>query len=162
MERLTAKPLTLEELRKAYDFSERIGAHVLLRVGLSECEGVIDRRDDDGICAVYAAGGEWLKEKDYGKTWVAYAAKLPRLDRSAWQPCEECESCGNCKHGSEHICPFGCSDLIAFEPVGFCKHCGRPLTDAAWDMLEKRLEEQYENHSNHQPERRCGQERDRL
>lgn len=119
------KPLTLEELRKLYDFSEFIGAHVLLRVGLSEREGVIDYRDDDGICAVYAASGEWLKEKDYGKTWVAYAAEPTILNRSAWDPC--------C------VCSVHHKDWGEYQ-YGFCPYCGRPLTDSAWEILEKRLE----------------------
>ena len=28
-----------------------------------------------------------------------------------------------------------------YEPLNYCPHCGRPLTDAAWEMLEKRMEE---------------------
>lgn len=90
-------PLTLEELRNAYDFSKRVGLHVLIQFDSCKCEyeGVIDHRDDDGICAVYAASGEWLKEKDYGKTWVAYDAEPPRLDRSAWEPCEHCKPSKN-------------------------------------------------------------------
>lgn len=51
--------------------------------------------------------------------------KQTRLDRSAWEPCECCKSAkfmnGNAMHN-------------------FCTECGRQLTDAAWDMLEKRLE----------------------
>lgn len=136
------KPLTLEELKNAYDFSRRVGIHVLIQFDSCKCEynGVIDHRYDDGICAVYAASGEWLKEKDYGKTWLAYASEPPRLDRSAWEPCEYCESkCQMCLRNKTSRCEK-CNNYDCYYPVSnFCKHCGRPLNDAAWEMLERRL-----------------------
>lgn len=55
------------------------------------------------------------------------AKKPPHLDRSAWEPCGACKS------------PVDLSYWLGMSVV-FCPHCGRPLTDAAWDMLEKRLE----------------------
>lgn len=91
-------------------------------------------------------GGETVES--YGKTWLAYAAELPSLDRSAWEPC------GACKNGKDEIE----IEIPAFEALAicnqhmnhgplrvlfrypFCPYCGRPLTDAAWEMLEKRLE----------------------
>lgn len=72
--------------------------------------------------------------------------KPPRLDRSAWEPCEQC------RNGSTIIDIPVCDQfglihngksndqmhfLFQFQ---FCPHCGRPLTDAAWDALENRLE----------------------
>lgn len=135
-------PLTLEELRNAYEFSERVGLHVLIQFDSCKCEyeGVIDHRDDDGICAVYAASGEWLKEKDYGKTWVAYAAEPPRLDRSEWEPCENCGlKCRVCFRNGTDRCKK-CKNHDLYIPFShFCQCCGRPLTDAAWEMLERRL-----------------------
>lgn len=160
------KPLTLEELRQMHGSSERIGTRVLLRVySVSGIEGVLDFREDDGICAVYAASGEWLKEKDYGKTWLAYADELPRLDRSAWEPCEYCNGkrtlYQKTRHTRLYMDTFGVASTLVTEcsccppyvkccmkdipansafKINFCPECGRPLTDAAWDMLEKRLE----------------------
>lgn len=159
------KPMTLEELRNAYEFSERVGLHVLIQFDSCKCEyeGVIDHRDDDGICAVYAAGGEWLKEKDYGKTWVAYADEPPRLDRSAWEPCDYCRERDREVYKTQDypgLCSFEVAqdgpdeivvnaynhntplteDICFSFSVLFCPKCGRPLTDAAWGMLEKRLE----------------------
>lgn len=52
-----------------------------------------------------------------------FVDKQPRLDRSAWEPCILC-AVGDWKHLE----------------YSFCPHCGRPLTDAAWEMLQKRLE----------------------
>lgn len=133
------KPLTLEELREMYDASECVGIHVLLQVySVTGVRGLLDHRDDDGICAVYAANGEWLKEKDYGKTWSAYAIEPPRIDHSACEPCNFCE-----KELDEYPYIVAHSDYdesnTCYIPA-FCPICGRPLTDAAWDMLEKRLE----------------------
>lgn len=144
------KPLTLEELRKMYNCADRIGVHVLLCIdGVFGVEGVIDHRDDDGICAVYSASGKWMKEKDYGKTWTAYATEPPCLDRSAWETRENCESCDNCEYAMFDGCEYPCNDCVTeckesypvpfFKAVGCCKHCGRPLTDAAWEMLERRI-----------------------
>ena len=33
---------------------------------------------------------ELLPEKDYGKTWLAYAYPPAHIDREAWEPCEYC------------------------------------------------------------------------
>lgn len=46
------------------------------------------------------------------------------LDRSAWEPC--------C------VCSVNHRDWGKYQ-YSFCPYCGRPLTDAAWEMLEKRL-----------------------
>lgn len=46
-------------------------------------------------------------------------------DRSAWK-------CGICEVPT-HWVEWG---KLGYE---YCPHCGRPLTDAAWEMLERRL-----------------------
>ena len=53
---------------------------------------------------------------------------LSHFDRSRWKPCKRC--------GDENM-------LRMWKQWGrqYCTHCGRPLTNAAWEMLEKRLEE---------------------
>lgn len=87
----------------------------------------------------------------YGKTWIAYAYEPPRLDRSAWEPCDDCkeisywdEKCDNCKYDDffAHQEPCAsCESKSKWEPCySFCPTCGRPLTDAAWEMLERRVE----------------------
>lgn len=82
----------------------------------------------------------------YGKTWIAYAYEPLYIDRSALEPCEECRSCNNCKNNSDYSPDEGiygecsqCHEYSNFEPFNFCHECGRPLTDAAWEMLERRL-----------------------
>lgn len=58
------KPLTLEELREMHDSSERVGTRVLLQVySVTGIEGVLDCREDDGICAVYAAKRRMAERK---------------------------------------------------------------------------------------------------
>lgn len=71
----------------------------------------------------------------------------PRLDRSAWKPCEACKTekitihipafraMAVCNQHMDH----GAFDLTLH--LNFCPYCGRPLIDAAWKMLEKRLED---------------------
>ena len=71
----------------------------------------------------------------------------PRLDRSAWKPCEFCKRADFgefgfeiTKHFSKISCALGSYRFPKEEQFLFCPKCGRPLTDTAWDMLEKRLE----------------------
>lgn len=81
------------------------------------------------------------------------SSSFSRIDRKAWEPCEDCISCGNCVSATEEIESFPCAECISddgpggsirssmkyFVAVGFCKKCGRPLTNRAWDELEKQL-----------------------
>ena len=71
---------------------------------------------------------------------------MTQFYRSVWEPC------GACKNGEVEI------EIPAFEAMAvcnqhlnhgplhfsflypFCPYCGRPLTDAAWEMLKRRLE----------------------
>lgn len=73
------------------------------------------------------------------------AVEPPRLDRSAWEPCGACKTekitihipafraMAVCNQHMDH----GAFDLTLH--LNFCPYCGRPLNDAAWEMLEKRL-----------------------
>lgn len=48
--------------------------------------------------------------------------------------CEMCESCHNCwySQNSKDGTPCNqCVEFNKFEPVGFCRYCGRPLTEEA-------------------------------
>lgn len=62
------------------------------------------------------------------------------IDRGAWAPCEKCKSCWTCKFAIYPvICEsskcFSCDHLSGYEPLKFCSHCGRPLTEEAWAEL---------------------------
>lgn len=77
------------------------------------------------------------------------AAELHSIDREAWEAWEACEHCGeNAELTKEAIMlPLVDSSLYLFKnetwnpiEINFCPWCGRPLTNAAWEMLKKRLE----------------------
>lgn len=73
------KPLTLEQLREMKENTEIIGPSVLISWNGVMAYGVLDEHTDDGICAVVGVG-VWLKEKDYGKSWLAYAQQPDHID----------------------------------------------------------------------------------
>ena len=82
----------------------------------------------------------------YGRTYKAYLHQPVTIDLDAWEPCNHCISCENCENVFEQEYREPCETCIKsaekkekFEPVGFCKHCGRPLTPEAWAILEQRL-----------------------
>lgn len=143
------KPLTLEELRKmelepvwliTYSSKNKIPR-------ISQWALVASTSNYSVSFVRVAVSGRMEKKcEDYGKTWVAFAHEPTRLDRSAWEPCRRCKTCESCKSS---ICSiddkssgcYDCDHMENYEPMGFCPWCGRPLTDAAWEMLEKRVEE---------------------
>lgn len=117
------KPLTLEELRKM------VGKPVWIQRNDPPHDGKWDLVDcadtENPDKTLYTKSGVTYSE--YGKYFTAYAYEPPLLDRSAWEPCGACKS------------PVDLSYWLGMGVV-FCPHCGRPLNDAAWEMLEKRLE----------------------
>lgn len=139
------KTLTVEQLRRMLENSPIIGAAVTVSDCGVLCCGVLDERADDGVCVSIGTNAEWLKEKDYGKEWIAYAYPQTHIDREQWETCIECKSCDNCKNSPNVVeAVFGecaqCVSMSQFSPTGFCHSCGRPLTDEAWDELERRIE----------------------
>lgn len=81
----TGEPLTLNQLREMLENDGGIiGAAVIVSEHGVLIHAVLDSRVEDGICASTGASEEWLKEKDYGKTWLAYAYPPTYIDREAW------------------------------------------------------------------------------
>lgn len=79
------KPLTLRRLQEILESNEEIiGCPIIVSENGILSHAVLDARVDDGICAVVSANEHWLKEKDYGKTWLAYAYHPSRLDMDEW------------------------------------------------------------------------------
>lgn len=82
--------------------------------------------------------------EDYGKTWLAYAYPPVHIDREAWKSCKACTGCASCRHSlasgsdSKSAC-FWCDNHNRYKPRSFCPECGRPLTEEAWEELEKRV-----------------------
>lgn len=142
------KPLTLEELRKMD--GKPVWVHVVDHTMFA------DKEDDfDGYGLVRKSWVRVWDEKradlihvdydfcSYEKEWLAYAYEPPRLDRSAWKPCSKCKSCWTCTdviEGIDYEPCVSCGRYSNYKGNNFCPWCGRPLTDAAWDMLERRLE----------------------
>lgn len=71
------------------------------------------------------------------------------IDRNTWEPCKHCEPSEyppdyygphNFPIVENEIYFYDTDDGCEGEEISFCPWCGRPLTDAAWEMLEKRLE----------------------
>lgn len=138
------KPLTLEELEDYYVESEYIGQIALIQNDGTKVLAILDHRDDDGMCAVFAASGKYLKEKDYGKTWWVFPYVENEIDRDKWEPCSKCKSCASCTGSTLPTNLFPCSQCEKqshYLPRNFCPECGRPLTEKAWMELEKRIRE---------------------
>lgn len=135
------KPLTLEELR------DMAGKPVWIERNDPPHDGkwdLVDYADTEHLDkTLYTKSGVTYSE--YGKYFTAYAYEPHHLDCSAWDPCEHCKTCDTCKHqfGGMYCGKngWGCKNGSNHIPkANFCSICGRPLTDAAWEMLEKRLE----------------------
>ena len=141
-------PLTLNQLREMLENDgEIIGAAVIVSEDGVLSHAVLDSRVEDGICASTGASGEWLKEKDYGKTWLAYTYRLAAtdtnvggkdsnvptsIDREEWKKCPWCKS-------EYTVIDDDFGQPVHPKMIKFCWKCGRPLTPEAWAMLEKRL-----------------------
>lgn len=76
------------------------------------------------------------------------AAEPTRLDRSAWEPCEHCQpSEYPPDYYGPHNFPIVDAEIYFYdtddgwegEEINFCPWCGRPLTDTAWEALERRM-----------------------
>ncbi len=134
------EPLTMEQLR------EMEGQPVWVKMKtIHELTGWAIVHMDYQMEAIrlWVKGGGWIRFNI--DEMEVYAYHPAHIDWKAWEPCESCISCENCKNSNvgEFCNPcFRClqSDKKdGFSPVGFCRKCGRPLTDDAWAELEKRL-----------------------
>ena len=74
-ERDNPQPLTLDELREASEQNEFCGAHIWIKD--LDCgwiaAAITDRTTQDGVVGIWCVDtNEVFREKDYGKTWLAY------------------------------------------------------------------------------------------
>lgn len=133
-----SEPLTIEQMREMLESSEIIGAAVIVSDDGMLCHGVLDERADDGICASASADNEWLKERDYGKSWLAYTYPPAHIDREKWEAewiypenkfnLPRCLKCGCNSKDAEYA-----------HKDNFCPKCGRAMNDEAWVELTKRI-----------------------
>lgn len=76
---------------------------------------------------------------------AALRAQPKKLDRSRWVGCKECVPswCKTCirydVRNMDTICAFSCINHSKHKPNNFCQSCGRPLTEAAWAELERKI-----------------------
>lgn len=64
-----------------------------------------------------------------------------------WSGCHECSGCKLCIWNETKKCN-DCKNRNSFRPLSdFCPRCGKPLTDAAVDMVMERLEALNEDNS---------------
>lgn len=82
-----------------------------------------------------------------------YRSPIPiKWIRSAWEPCELCKKMGEsdpcykdgCFRKNAPQCEYRCDNFLEWrstqrrlQNANFCPECGRPLTDAAWELLER-------------------------
>lgn len=92
-------------------------------------------------------------DKEIELVGPVYAYPPAHIDRSKWAPCDGCISCFNCEYAMTGADDDPCAHCIDcdgpggslqgsmnyFVAAGYCGHCGRPLTEEAWEELEKRL-----------------------
>lgn len=136
------KPMTLEELRKmdgkpAYWLDDDSYGIISVESSGRWTDVPFFRGRKNGVNFEYNIKSRMIE---------VYAVEPPRLDRSAWEPCEQCRN-GNTIIDVPACEQFGLihngksnEQMHFLFQFPFCPHCGRPLTDAAWKMLEKRLE----------------------
>lgn len=139
------EPLTLEQLREMdgepvwivespdwghWELSEDAEDYILDRD--TDLYG-LTYPDPDGKAGLHKLG------------WIAYAYPPAHIDRDSWETCNECEkkNCDNCVYSDYLSCiePCkSCENASGWKPIqNFCGECGRPQTEEAWAMLEKRL-----------------------
>lgn len=132
-------PITLDQLRKMDGWPAYCGDR--------KEWGVIHIDPDSPWANVPFFRGVYcdLDVKHNGLTLYAY--QPAHIDQEEWEPCGLCKSCGNCAEAGKasgekinyaHPC-HSCLNGDNFKPVGFCRYCGRLLTEEAWAELEKRM-----------------------
>lgn len=143
-EKALGEPLTLEQLR------EMVGMPVWIERNDPPHDGkwdLVDHADIENTDkTLYTKSGVTYSE--YGKYFTAYVSAPPRLDRSAWEPCEHCKpSEYPPDYYGPHNFPLVGAEIYFYdtddgwegEEINFCPWCGRPLTDEAVKEFERRV-----------------------
>lgn len=92
-------------------------------------------------CQACGYGGKHLDAPPC-TTCPAHPKGPSNIGQEKWEPCVMCKSCTNCWFcmNSKTGRPCAdCDEYSKFNPVSYCRYCGRPLTGKAWEQLEKRL-----------------------
>lgn len=143
------EPLSLEQLREmhgkpVYEFSEKRWFVV---------KEVFTKGKPKGNKYDYAEitmtdGTIFNSDLDYDEISNRFYSYPPaHIDRSKWEPCGACKNDEITIHVPEFRAMAVCNqhmDREAFDltlRLKFCSWCGRPLTEKAWEKLERRLRE---------------------
>lgn len=127
------EPLTTEQLR------EMDGKPVWVKMKtIHELTGWAIVHMDYQMDAIrlWEKGGNWLRFNS--DEMDVYAYPPSHIDREAWTGCncnKDVKSCCTC---ISLLC-HKCKDHSQHRIGKYCSKCGRPLTEQAWDELEKKL-----------------------
>lgn len=76
------------------------------------------------------------KDESDADEWVAYSVVPAAIKREMFQPCEYCGKEVHIGKIVENLCKRRTKNANAIQ---FCPMCGRPRTEKAWKLLEKRV-----------------------
>lgn len=81
---------------------------------------------------------EIIRKKDEpdADEWVAYSMVPAEIKREMFPPCEDCGKEVHIGKIGEDLCKGRAENSAAIQ---FCPMCGRPKTEKAWKLLEKRV-----------------------
>lgn len=123
------RPLTLNQIRSLHSehpvYIKRLGETNIYQDGWCHIIFCKDKQDRAFIVWPGIEIEDTVMLHDYGETWIVYTYVCLCVDKSAWR-------CGMCEVPT-HWEEWGKSGY------NYCPYCGRPLTDAAWEYLERRF-----------------------
>lgn len=113
---------------------DRGGDHAQGGGGISmTIEGMCCDCAHGGPCCDYAENTECPYQKEDGSCWKPY--RPAKLGRSRWKGCF---LCNGEKYLNGDVCVLG-THYVGVSEFDFCPNCGRPLTEKAWEELERRI-----------------------
>lgn len=147
------QPLTLEQLREMDGLPVRVVHSKTKDWGIYSYAALVFVDYNRGIVLLTNKMGDRtvaLRDEDsfYRERVVVFPYIIPdesHIDRNSWWECftkpNTCESCEVYLKGSEErksICS-DCHERSRYIQADFCPRCGKPLTEKAWDEMEKRV-----------------------
>nr|DAT62596.1 MAG TPA: DNA-directed RNA polymerase [Caudoviricetes sp.] len=147
------QPLTLEQLREMDGQPVRVVHPKTKDWGIYSYIALVFVDYNRGIVLLTnKMGGRTVALRDedsfYRESAVVFPYIIPdeaHIDRNAWWECftkpNTCESCEVYVKSSEErksICS-DCHERSRYIQADFCPRCGKPLTEKAWDEMEKKV-----------------------
>lgn len=147
------QPLTVEQLREMDGQPVRVVHPKTKYWGIYSYVALVFVDYNRGIVLLTnKMGDRTVALRDEGSFYRERAVVFPyiipdnaNIDRNAWWECftkpNTCESCEAYMKSSEErkrICS-DCHERSRYIQADFCPRCGKPLTEKAWDEMEKRV-----------------------